>query len=286
MTIVPMLTSRPMSVRLACGATAALLPWLAFLAAGVLVDGNTAGAARAAPLYLLFIGIPSVLPLVAARRALVGIVVLLVVTGVAAVAGALVAASDDAQAGLNALLVHMIAFPLAGVVFAGEAVVDRRHADDGGGRARVSDRLAALLVDVAVASAALVVPLTALSRAGLEIVAAVIGVVAATVYFGGLLGPGGRTAGHWALRLEVVDARTMAPPAAWRAFARGLVLVIEVASAITFLGVLPLAELVSAWVTGRSLTDRGLRTVVVTVPRPLERQKRALPCHGTAEGAD
>src|SRR3954471_2450698 len=91
-----MMTSRSTHVRLTFAAAASLVPGLAFLAAAVLVDHNLAGAARAAPLYLLFLALPSMLPLAAARRAPVGLVVLVVMTVVAGAAGALMAGSDDA----------------------------------------------------------------------------------------------------------------------------------------------------------------------------------------------
>lgn len=66
--------------------------------------------------------LPSLFPLAAARAGVMRGVVLVLMTAVAAVAGVLVVATDDAQAGLAVLLVSYFAIPLAALLWIGQAV--------------------------------------------------------------------------------------------------------------------------------------------------------------------
>ena len=257
--------------RLGIAGIASLVPWLALLVAAEMADEGPAsvGAPPASVLYLYlaFVALPCLLPLAAARAALTRLAVLVVLTVVAAYAGWQMATIEDGQAGLAVLLVPYVAVPLGVVLWTVEVIAAHRRAGAGDGgvtTAGVSERLAALIVDVVITGAVLVAPLTMLSHAGMEVVAGLIGVVTGAVYMAGLLGPQGRTIGRFVLGLTVVDRVTMAPLAPGRALLRGLVLVLELVAGPTFLVVVPVAELLSAHATGRSLTDRVLHTAVVT----------------------
>jgi RDD family len=256
-------------------AVGALVPWAAFLIALAVVDagrdhgsGSLAGLAAVAPVYLGFVALPSLFPLLAARAGARRLAVLVVMTAVAATSAVSMATSDDAQAGLAVLLVPYVAIPLAVVVWAGEAVAARRmpplHAEPLAA-ATASDRLAALAIDVAILGASLLFPLTAMSRAKQEVAAGLVGVAVGTAYMGALVAVRRRTVGHSLLRLAVVDATTLERVGALRATLRSLIIVVEVAAAATITFALPaVAELVSVAASGRSLTDRLLRTSVVT----------------------
>lgn len=138
--------------------------------------------------------------------------------------------------------------------------------------APASDRLAALAIDVAIAGAALVVPLTALSHANLEVVAAVLGVAAATAYLAVPLVWKGRTLGQSLVGLFVLDSTTGRPVPAVRAVLRSVVVVLEVAAVPTVILAVPaLAEWVSLAGSGRTVTDRLLGTVVLSERRAAER---------------
>jgi uncharacterized RDD family membrane protein YckC len=129
--------------------------------------------------------------------------------------------------------------------------------------ARPSERLAALAIDFAVVGVVLVVPLTAMSHAKQEVAAGVVGVAAGTIYLGGPIAAFGRTLGQSVLRLRVVDARTGARIGFARALLRSIVVVLEVAAALTLIfAIAGLAELMAAATNGRTLTDRLLRTAV------------------------
>jgi hypothetical protein len=110
-------------------------------------------------------------------------------TGVGFWAGWSMGSSDDAQAGLAALIVPFVGIPLAGAVLIGESVAVRRVGvrdpdpiDLREERAALPERMAALLVDLALAALVLVVPLTMLSHRGAEVVAAVVGIGGALAY--------------------------------------------------------------------------------------------------------
>jgi hypothetical protein len=113
-------------------AAAAVIPTLAFyigvLAADTQVDFKSlsaSGMVAGLPLYLAFVGLPSVFPFALARLVWVRAVVLLVMTATAATAGALVVTTDDAQAGLAVLIVAYVGVPLAVVIALGHAIGSR-----------------------------------------------------------------------------------------------------------------------------------------------------------------
>ena len=125
-------------------ALASLIPWAVFLIAASAADtwvddrsGSLSGLAAAAPFYLGFGALPSMLPLLAARTAVTRLVVLAVMTGVAATSAVLVATTDDAQAGLAVLWVPYVGIPLGVLLWVGRAVAARR-ACLGDGRRRSS----------------------------------------------------------------------------------------------------------------------------------------------------
>jgi hypothetical protein len=260
----------------ATAAAASLIPWAGFIAAAALTDvvrgdptaTSISDVARAAPSLLAFIALPSALALLVARTRALRLLALLAMTAASATAGVAVTASDDAQAGLALLWVPLLALPLAAVLWVGQTVA----ASQGRDRATTtvagfSDRLAALAIDALIVAAALVVPLTAMGH-GKEVAAVVVGVAAATAYFAGLVLPRGQTVGESLLRLTVVDAQTLQRPRSVRRLLRSLIIVLEVAGAWTVILSPPaVAEAASALLTGRSLTDRLLRTSVVTTGR-------------------
>ena len=256
-------------------ALASLVPWAAFLVTATVVDPgrehgslSLEGVVAAAPFYVLVVALPSMLPLLAARTGRRRLVLLIALTALAAVTAVLMVTSDDAQAGLAVLLVPYVAIPLAVVVWVGEVVVARRTplvAAPPLAPATPSDRLAALAIDVAVLGAALFFPLNAMSRAKHEVAAGVLGVAVGTVYMATLVTVRRRTIGQSLLRLAVVDATTFERVPLPRAVLRSLIIVLEVATAATItFSLAAIAELVSVGATGRSLTDRLLRTAVVT----------------------
>jgi hypothetical protein len=247
-------------------AAGSLVPWAALLAAVTLVDGPPAEPGVVAAPYLVFVALPSFLAALAGRSAAVQVLVLVVLTAVAAWAGVEMATTEDAQAGLAVLLVPFVALPLGVAVAVGSEVAAVRRAGHGSARrAAVSERLAALAVDVILTGAVLWVPAVALSGAGHEVAAAVLTVVFATTYVGGSVAVAGRTAGQRLLDLTVVHVATGGRVPPGRAVLRSFVVVVEVVAApsITF-GVPALAELTAVATTGRSLTDRLVGTAVVT----------------------
>ena len=75
----------------------------------------------------IFVAPPAYLAIVVARHPAVRWAVLAVVTAAAAVAGVLVATTDDAQAGLAVLWVAYVALPLALAVWLGQRIVAARR---------------------------------------------------------------------------------------------------------------------------------------------------------------
>ncbi len=137
--------------------------------------------------------------------------------------------------------------------------------------AKPSDRLAALAIDVAVAGAVMVVPLTTLSHQNREVVAGILGVGFATLYLAVPLAWKGRTFGQSLVGVFVLDASTGRPVSAARALLRSLVVVVEIAAVPTLILAIPaLAEWVSLAGSGRTLTDRLLGTVAVSERRSAE----------------
>jgi len=262
-------------------AGASLIPWAAFLAAialtGIVSGDESMSIGRVvavAPFDLAVVALPSALALAAARARATRVVALIVRTTVSAIAGVIVTASEEAQAGLAMLWVPYVALPLAAALWVGHAVAasrtSRPRPPDGEAAvpATPSDRLAALAVDVAIVGAALVVPLTLMSHAKHEVAATVVGVAVATAYFAGFGAARGQTLGQSLLGLSLVDAQSMRRPTLSRAVLRSLVIVLEVAAVSTIVLSPPaIAELVSVVTTGRSLTDRLLRTRVVNKAR-------------------
>ncbi len=267
----------PRHARLRTSALASLFPWAGFLGAIVVADlsvedksTSLGGLIAAAPLCLAFVALPSLLALAVARRRLMWISVVIVMTAVAAAAGILVATTDDAQAGLAVLLVPYVAVPLAGVLWIGEAVAARRTAmarpreTESTSPAGLSERLAALTIDAIILGAALVAPLTAMSHAKQEVAAAVIGLGVAATYQAVLMAWRGGTLGQSLLGLAVVDAATGGQVALPRLLARGIIVTLEVAAGFTIiLAPIAIAEGIAAGANGRSLTDRLLRTEVL-----------------------
>ncbi|MGI8983120.1 MAG: RDD family protein [Acidimicrobiales bacterium] len=243
-----------------------LVPWLALMAAVVVAgDGVTVSSVvAAAPLYAVFVALPSMVAIVAGRWWAKRLAVTVVMTGVAAYAGVQMVTVDDGQAGLAVLWVPMAALPLGGIVWVGGAVVARYRSsgsEAAAGPARTSDRLAALVIDAVVAGAILVVPVKLLSDAKAEVAAAVVGAAIATVYLGAFVALAGRTPGQGLLGLTVVDHATgdRVPPG--RALLRSLVVVAELATAV--FAPVAVAEVIAVAASGRSLTDRLFRTSVV-----------------------
>lgn len=257
-------------------ALASLIPWAAYLGATAVAyvwvgySFSPVGLLSAGPLYLPFVALPSLLLLAVARHRATKIVVLVVMTATAVLAAVLVVTTEDGQAGLAVFLVSYVAIPLFAVIWVGQAVIPRIAKRGPEGQPRVlvdaepSDRLRALVIDGVIAGAALVVPVTALSDAHYEVAAAVSGVVAATAYLGGSIAWRARTVGQSLLGLSVVDAKSFSRVGPIRAFARSLIVVLEVLGAATIILLPPaVAEIVSTLLTKRSLTDRLLRTTVL-----------------------
>lgn len=275
----------PTQTRLWTSALASPIPWAAFLGATVVADVwiertsiSYGGLVTSSPFYLGFVALPSLFPLAVARRGTMWLAVLAAMTGVSALAGVLVVTTDDAQAGLAVLWVPFVAVPLAGVIWIGEAVAARRRAAAGsrdaepGSPAGLSNRLAALTIDAVVLGVALVGPLTSMSHAKHEVAAAVVGIGTATVYQAGLAAWRGGTIGQSLLGLAVVDAATGGRVTLTRLLARGVIVTLEVAAAFTIvLAPVAIAELAAAGGSGRSLTDRLLRTEIVSTARAAAR---------------
>jgi hypothetical protein len=116
-------------------AAAALVPWAAFLIALVVADpwsdATRIGWNVFVPVvYLGFVGLPSAVPLVSAKRGWMRLVVLVVMTAVAVLSAVLVTTTDDAQAGLAVLWVPLTALALTGLIFAWR-IVESYRSDPG-----------------------------------------------------------------------------------------------------------------------------------------------------------
>lgn len=121
-----------------------------------------------------------------------------------------------------------------------------------------------------IAGAGLTVPVLALSRAGLGVAAAVLGVAAATSYLAIPLAWKGRTLGQSIVGLVVLDTATNGRVPAWRAFARSFVVVLEVTAMPTVILAVPaFVDWMALALTDRTVLDRVLGTVVVSDRRPL-----------------
>lgn len=221
--------------------------------------------------YLGFVGLPGAISAGMARFRFTRIACFVIMTGVAFWAGWSMGASDDAQAGLAALIVPFVGIPLAGVVLVGESVLVRRAGvvdpdpiDMRETRAALPERLASLLVDLAIATAVLVVPLTMLSHRGAEVVAAAVGVGAGVAYLTVSWVTKGATIGQTLLRLRVVDGHA-ANPAPARALARAGLLIVEILGTATLL-LIPVTGIeiaLAANANARTIVDRLTRTTVV-----------------------
>lgn len=251
---------------------AALVPVVAYLAAIAITDLSVefrsvqlGGLVAAAPFYVLFVGLPSLFPIAVARTARWRILTTLIMTAVAVMAGVLVVSTDDAQAGLAVLWVPYVAVPLGLVLWIGRAISDRRRVEStkAGSLAALSDRLAALVIDIIIVGAALYAPLVALRDAKQEIAAGIIGVTAGAGYLGALTAARGQTLGQAIMRVKVVDvtASDRVPPV--RAMLRSLVIVLEVMAAPTLVLAPPAIVELALASSGRSLTDRIFRTKVI-----------------------
>jgi hypothetical protein len=75
--------------------------------------------------HLGFVGLPSLVAILAARSTFMRLAATLLMTGVAVFAGVQVATIDDGQAGMAVIYVPLVAFPLAGAVRVGRAVEAR-----------------------------------------------------------------------------------------------------------------------------------------------------------------
>jgi hypothetical protein len=109
-----------------------LVPWAAFLLAVTKTHSSFHKPVSllellGEPVTLGFVALPSLLALAAARTRLTRLVVLMVMTGVAAWAGVSIVTTDDAQAGLAVLWVPFVALPLATVAWVGHNVAAHWH---------------------------------------------------------------------------------------------------------------------------------------------------------------
>jgi hypothetical protein len=104
-----------------------LVPWTALLVTISLAEDNLQVDVlpAAALLWLGFVALPSMVAIVVGRSAVTRVAVTVVMTAVAVFAGVEMAAIDDGQAGLAVILVPMVAYRLAGVVWAGGAAMRR-----------------------------------------------------------------------------------------------------------------------------------------------------------------
>lgn len=124
-------------------------------------------------IYLMFVAAPSFLAIVAGRFLWLRLALVGAMTAVAGVAGVLIVATDDAQAGLAVLFVPYVAIPLAMIVWIADAVVVRRWGPLGPAAklAAAASVVAALAIDVVLVGLVLVVPLSTMSDAKHEVLA-------------------------------------------------------------------------------------------------------------------
>jgi uncharacterized RDD family membrane protein YckC len=252
-------------------ATAACTTLALLLAANAADDRSLTSGWPAAAFFIGFVGIPGAISVGVARFRFTRIACFVVMTGVGFWAGWSMGSSDDAQAGLAALLVPFVGIPLAGAVLVGEGVAVRRAGvpdpdpiDMREERAALQERLGALLVDLVLATAVLVVPLTMLSHRGQEVMAAVLGFAAGIGYLAGSWAVRGATVGQALLRLRVVGKHgTNLGPV--RAAVRAVLLIVEVLGTATLL-LIPLTGVeiaLAAASSGRTLVDRLTGTAVL-----------------------
>jgi uncharacterized RDD family membrane protein YckC len=176
----------------------------------------------------------------------------------------------------------VLGVPAAGIAAVAERVGAARAEEHSGAHglapALPTDRLSALALDVAIAAALMVVPLTVLSHAHLEVVAGGLGVAAATALLAVPVARKGRTLGQSLLGLCVLDATTHRPIPVGRAVLRSLVIVLEVAAFPTLVLAVPA---VIDWVpllgSGRTVTDRFFGTVVLCERRPADSPPASAP---------
>lgn len=146
---------------------------------------------------------------------------------------------------------------------------------------RPTDRLAALTIDSGVVFGVLVLPLTALSHAEHETIATVVGLLVATSYFAVPLSLRGQSLGQALVGITVLDAGTGDRLSFGRAYARSLIVVLEVGAAATIiLALLPAVEFLMLAQSGRSLTDHLLGTRVVSDYRVTTARVAAQPTIG------
>lgn len=251
----------------------AVVPWVAFLVAVAATSGDAdsgLGLVVAAPFYWVVVGLPALTVALAARHPLVAGAGIVVMTAVAIFAGITMAASDDAQAGLAALIVAYVGVPLALFTWIGESVtrraaVERHHA---GGRvlvaAALSARMCAFAIDLLVVGAVLYLPLTVLSHANHEVAAVLVGLAVGTASFALPVVWWGHSFGQGLLGLRTVDAVTGELVPLVRAVGRSFTLCLEALGAVTIVLAIPAAaDCVALATTGRSLLDRLFRTAVL-----------------------
>lgn len=164
------------------------------------------------------------------------------------------------------LLASCVAAVSGRVAVAGERSPTSAGAAPGTTLAEPIDRFGAFGIDLAIVGLVLVAPLTALSHAGLEAVAWVVGIGAAVAYLAVPISRSGRSPGQRLLRIEVVDSGSHRRLPASRAVVRGALLVGEVFLMVAFVGLPLLLEWASMARSRRSLVDRASGTVVVPVP--------------------
>ena len=93
------------------------------------------------------------------------------------------------------------------------------------------------------------------------------GVAGATLYLAVPTARWGHSLGQLLLGIRVLDTSTRTPPQLPRAMMRSLVVAVEVIAAPTVIMAVPaIAELVALSSNGTTLTDRLLRTTVVSRP--------------------
>lgn len=159
------------------------------------------------------------------------------------------------------------------------SIAEDGAAGSGPTNAALSDRVAALAIDVALVGVVAFMPLTMLTRANLDVVAAVLGIGAATAYLAVPLARKGQTLGQSMVGLFVVDTATGRPLPVMRAVVRSLIVVVEVAAIPTAIFAIPaLMELFSLTRSGRTVTDRLLGTDVLSGRRPAAHE----PAHAPA----
>jgi hypothetical protein len=121
------MTTSDGTVRVWFAVLGSLVPWAALLMTIALAEASVGigDLGGAAVFSLAFVALPSAVAIAAGRTRATQVAVALVMAGVAVFAGVQVATIDDGQAGLAVFYVPMVAFPLAGVVRAGQRFDER-----------------------------------------------------------------------------------------------------------------------------------------------------------------